>query len=108
MKISSIFVLFVLSSIAYGQLIAAARQFYQPIILSFGVAFAAIKGGKDGKQDVGKEDVKKEDGGKEKSFSKEVSEEDRKFDWDKFYEEYGGMLPIEEEVEKYQKKQAKE
>ena len=42
MKITGIFVLFVLSEIAKGQLAAAARNFYQPILLSFGAAFSFI------------------------------------------------------------------
>ena len=40
MKIESILVLFTLSAIAEGQLSAAARGLYQPVILSVGAAFA--------------------------------------------------------------------
>ena len=40
MKITSIFVLLALSEIALGQLIAAARGLYQPILLSFGAAIS--------------------------------------------------------------------
>ena len=40
MKITAIFVLFTLSAIAQGQWVAAARNFYQPVILSVGAAFS--------------------------------------------------------------------
>ena len=40
MKISGIIVLFAISTIAEGQWAAAARGFYQPMIMSFGTAFA--------------------------------------------------------------------
>ena len=40
MKISGILILFALSAIVEGQWAAAARGFYQPLILSFGAAFA--------------------------------------------------------------------
>ena len=40
MKIRGIFVLFALSTIVKGQWAAAARGFYQPIIMSFGTVFA--------------------------------------------------------------------
>ena len=45
MKVTTIFVLFALSElseIAQGQLVAAARNFYQPILLSFGAALSLI------------------------------------------------------------------
>ena len=51
MKITSILVLFALLEIAKGQLIAAARGLYQPILLSFGAAasfFASDKVDTDG------------------------------------------------------------
>ena len=44
MQISGIFVLFALSAIVKGQWAAAARGFYQPMILSFGSAFAFMNG----------------------------------------------------------------
>ena len=40
MKITYIFILLALSGIAWGQWAAAARNFYQPILLSFGAAFS--------------------------------------------------------------------
>ena len=40
MKIRGIFVLFAISAFVEGQWAAAARGFYQPMILSFGAAFA--------------------------------------------------------------------
>ena len=49
MKITSIFVLFALSAlseIAQGQLVAVARNFYQPILLSFGAAVSFISSDK--------------------------------------------------------------
>ena len=44
MKISSIFVLFILSAIAKANWAAAARGIYQPVILSVGTAFAFMNG----------------------------------------------------------------
>ena len=47
MKITDIFVvLFALSAIAQGQWAAAARNFYQPILLSFGAAYSFISSDK--------------------------------------------------------------
>ena len=42
LKITTILVLFLLSAIAYGQWAAAARNLYQPVLLSFGAAFSFI------------------------------------------------------------------
>ena len=42
MKISKILVLLALSAIVEGNILAAARGLYQPIILSIGAIFAAI------------------------------------------------------------------
>ena len=53
MKIITMFVLFAMIEIAQGQLAAAARNLYQPIILSFGTVFAFF----DKKFDYDKIDV---------------------------------------------------
>ena len=42
MKITSILVLFTLSAFACGQFAVAARNIYQPILLSFGAAISFI------------------------------------------------------------------
>ena len=78
MNLTGIFVLFALNAIAEGTFWAtAARSLTQPILLSFGAAFAAIKGGMTSNDD------------------------DEVMDWDReeYYDNFGRFIPrnIEED-----------